>query len=232
MATPTRSNRPFYAGALVAALLLGGFGLIADEVVEGDTLDFDNAVLMGLRTNGNPTDPIGPAWLEEAARDLTALGSFAVLAILVVVIASYLFLTARARTAWFLVGSVIGGTLVSTVLKSLFDRPRPDLTGVTQVFTASFPSGHATVSAVTYLTLGALLAGASETRRLKLFYLATAVLLTIAVGISRIYLGVHYPTDVLAGWSIGTAWALLCWAAYSVWIAPRRSVTAGTPSDR
>lgn len=216
---PKPSRLPLYIGALATASLLGGFGLIADEVVEGDTLNFDNAVLMAFRTAGDPTDPIGPAWVEEAARDLTALGSFSILTILVAVIAIYLLLTARARTAWFLVGAVVGGTIVSTVLKSLFDRPRPDLTGIARVFTASFPSGHATVSAVVYLTLGALLAGAAPSRRLRLFYLVTAILLTLIVGISRLYLGVHYPTDVLAGWSIGTAWALLCWVALKLWLS-------------
>ena len=209
MATP----RSVYAGALVAAGLLGGFGLLADEVVEGDTLNFDNAVLLALRTPGDPADPIGPAWFEEAVRDVTSLGSFSVLGIFVVVVFAYLLLVGKQRTGWFMVFAVVGGTIISTVLKMLFDRPRPDLTGVTEVFTASFPSGHATVSAVVFLTIGAMLAEATPEQRLKLFYIATAVLLTVLVGASRIYLGVHYPTDVLAGWSLGAAWALLCTTA-------------------
>ena len=209
MATP----RSVYAGALVAAGLLGGFGLLADEVVEGDTLNFDNAVLMALRTPGDPADPIGPAWFEEAVRDVTSLGSFSVLGILVVVVFAYLLLVGKQRTGWFMVFAVVGGTIISTVLKALFDRPRPDLTGVAEVFTASFPSGHATVSAVVFLTIGAMLAEATPERRLKLLYIATAILLTVLVGVSRIYLGVHYPTDVLAGWSLGAAWALLCTTA-------------------
>lgn len=203
---PTSS---YIAGAALAALL-GGFGLIADEVSEGETMRIDQAVLMALRAPGDPTDPIGPAWLEEAARDVTALGSFTVLAILVTVVVLHLFLIGRNRTGWFLTASVIGGTLLSSGLKSLFDRPRPDLTGVARVFTTSFPSGHATVSAVVYLTLGALLAEMTESRGQKILYLGSAVLLTILVGLSRVYLGVHYPTDVLAGWSIGAGWALAC----------------------
>lgn len=209
MATP----RSVYAGALVAAGLLGGFGLLADEVVEGDTLNFDNAVLLALRTPGDPADPIGPAWFEEAVRDVTSLGSFSVLGIIVVVVFAYLLLVGKQRTGWFMAFAVVGGTIISTVLKMLFDRPRPDLTGVAEVFTASFPSGHATVSAVVFLTIGAMLAEATPERRLKLFYIATAILLTMLVGVSRIYLGVHYPTDVLAGWSLGAAWALLCTTA-------------------
>lgn len=203
------STSSYVAGAALAALL-GGFGLIADEVSEGETMKIDQAVLMALRTPGDPTDPIGPAWLEEAARDVTALGSFTVLAILITVVVVHLFLIGRRRTGWFLTASVIGGTLLSSGLKSLYDRPRPDLTGVARVFTTSFPSGHATVSAVVYLTLGALLAEMAESRGQKILYLGSAVLLTVMVGLSRVYLGVHYPTDVLAGWSIGAGWALAC----------------------
>lgn len=199
-----------YAAGAALAVLLGGFGLIADEVSEGETMKIDQAVLMALRTPGDPTDPIGPAWLEEAARDVTALGSFTVLAILITVVVLHLFLIGRRRTGWFLTASVIGGTLLSSGLKSLYDRPRPDLTGVARVFTTSFPSGHATVSAVVYLTLGALLAEMVESRGQKILYLGSAVLLTVMVGLSRVYLGVHYPTDVLAGWSIGAGWALAC----------------------
>lgn len=201
---------PAYVGGGVLALLLTGFGMIADEVSEGETLDFDRAVIMALRTPGNPADPIGPPWLEEAARDVTALGSFSILAILVTVVVFHLFLVGRMRTGWFLTASVVGGTILSTALKSFFDRPRPDLTGVARVFTTSFPSGHATVSAVAYLTLGALLAEIAATRGQKAFYLGAAVFLTMIVGLSRIYLGVHYPTDVLAGWSLGAGWALAC----------------------
>ncbi|MBC7314414.1 MAG: phosphatase PAP2 family protein [Rhizobium sp.] len=199
-----------YAAGAALAVLLGGFGLIADEVSDGETMKIDEAVLMAFRTPGDPTDPIGPAWLEEAARDVTALGSFTVLAILITVVVLHLFLIGRKRTGWFLTASVIGGTLLSSGLKSLFDRPRPDLTGVARVFTTSFPSGHATVSAVVYLTLGALLAEMTESRGQKILYLGSAVLLTVMVGLSRVYLGVHYPTDVLAGWSIGAGWALAC----------------------
>ncbi len=217
---------PLYAGALAAAALLLGFGLLADEVAEGDTLDFDKAALAALREPGDLHNPIGPPWLEEAARDITALGSFSLLFMIVVVVAGYLMLSGRARTAWFLVGAVIGGTLVSTGLKMLFDRPRPDLTDVARIFTASFPSGHATLSAVVFLTIGALLAGATEFRSHRLFYLGIAILLTLLVGLTRIYLGVHYPTDVLAGWSIGTAWALLCW----VGLMAMRARTGKEPS--
>lgn len=200
----------FYLGSGLAAALLGAFGLLADEVLEGETLDFDKSVLMIFRDSAAPSTPLGPSWLVEAARDITALGSFSVLGLLVTAVVLHLVFTGKWRVGVLILVSVIGGTIASSTLKTIFDRPRPDLTGAVQVFTASFPSGHATVSAVTYLTIGVLLAQ-SETRwPPRILYLAGALFLTGIVGFSRIYLGVHYPTDVIAGWSLGTAWALLC----------------------
>ena len=99
---------PLFLAGELAVILLGGFGLIADVVVEGDTMTVDMAVLLALRTPGHPADPIGPAWLPEAARDITALGSFSVLGIFTIVVVLLLLLTARMRTAWFLAAWVIG----------------------------------------------------------------------------------------------------------------------------
>jgi len=192
------------------AALVALFLKIADEVGEGSTKAFDEGVLLALRTPGNPTDPIGPPWLEEMARDVTSLGSFAVLGLLVIGVVLYLLLAGKRGTALLMLVSVVGGTVISTVLKMGYDRPRPELTEVARVFTASFPSGHSMLSAVTYLTLGALLAQAQPNRRLKGYFIGAAVTVTILVGISRLYLGVHYPTDVLAGWAVGAAWAALC----------------------
>lgn len=199
-----------YALMAAVALLLIAFGLIADEVGEGDTLDFDKSVLAALREPGNMQDPIGPAWVEEAARDITALGGVAVLTLLVTLIVIHFLLRGKWRAGAFLAFVVAAGTLISNGLKDVFDRPRPDLTGIVHVASASFPSGHATVSAVTYLTLGVVLARTSSRHRLRVFYILTAIFLTGIVGLSRLYLGVHYPTDVAAGWAIGGAWAILC----------------------
>ncbi|MBN9346755.1 MAG: phosphatase PAP2 family protein [Devosia sp.] len=199
-----------YALMGVVAALLVAFGLIADEVGEGDTLDFDKAVLAALREPGDMQNPIGPPWLEEAARDITALGGVAFLTLLVTLIVIHFVLRGKWRTGAFLAFVVITGTLISNALKAFFDRPRPDLTGIVHVATASFPSGHATVSAVAYLTLGVVLARASSRHRMKVFYLLAAIFLTGIVGLSRLYLGVHYPTDVAAGWALGGAWAILC----------------------
>ena len=201
-----------YAGFGVVALLLAGFGVLADQVTDGDTAAFDEAVVMMFRDPAAPDVAPGPAWLVEAVRDITALGSFSVLGILTIGVVLHLLLTGAARTGVLVALSVIGGTIISTGLKALFDRPRPQLFETVHVFTASFPSGHATVSAVVYLTIGALLAERAATWPARALYIGGAVLLTVLIGLSRIYFGVHYPTDVLAGWSVGAAWALLCLA--------------------
>ena len=199
-----------YAGFGIVAALLGGFGVLAEQMTDGDTAAFDEAVVLFFRTPENPEVPRGPEWFVEVVRDVTALGSFAVLGIVTAGVVLHLLFTGAGRTALVVVLSVIGGTILSTGLKALFDRPRPQLFDTVHVFTASFPSGHATVSAVVYLTIGVLLAERARTWPARFLYLGGALLLTILIGISRLYLGVHYPTDVLAGWSIGAAWALLC----------------------
>jgi undecaprenyl-diphosphatase len=210
MASLREQGSKFWYASAAVVLMLAGFGVLADEVAEGGTLTFDLAVLLALRVPGNPADPIGPPWLEDAARDITALGSVAVLSILVAAVAIHLMLAGKRGTGWFIAAAAAGGTIISSILKNVFDRPRPDLTGITRVYTASFPSGHATASAVVYLTIGALLAATVTRRSQKLFYLGIAVFLTLIVGLSRIYLGVHYPSDVLAGWLIGSGWAISC----------------------
>jgi undecaprenyl-diphosphatase len=135
----------------------------------------------------------------------------------------------KAHAALFVVAAVGGGMLLSTLLKMGFDRPRPDLVPHgALVYTASFPSGHATLSAVVYLTLGALLARVQPRFVLKFYLLGLAIVLTVTVGVSRVYLGVHWPTDVLAGWALGAAWALFCWAA-ALWLQRRGQVEGPGP---
>ena len=207
-----RDEAGLLIGLLVVTLLILGFVMLADEVLEGDLTSFDDMVIMALRTGGNLADPIGPPWLEEMGRDVTALGSFALLGILLAAVVGYLALIRKRGAALLMAVAVLGGAVISTVLKMVFDRPRPDIPHAAHVFTASFPSGHATLSAITFLTIGILLTRMTADRRVKAYFLVLAVVLTIMVGLSRIYLGLHYPSDVLAGWSIGSAWAILCWA--------------------
>lgn len=218
MTTPSPSQpcRIPYILAGLTALLLWGFASVAEEVIEGETHEFDAAVAGWFRDIDNPDTPWGPTWLEEAMRDVTGLGGFTVLGFVLLATVIYLAMTGKVRTALFVGFAVVGGSVLSTALKALFDRPRPDVEAVSRVFTASFPSGHAAVSAVVYLTLGLLLAEASPSRRVRIYFIGLGGLVTFIVGVSRIYLGVHFPTDVIAGWALGGAWALACWVGYAI----------------
>jgi undecaprenyl-diphosphatase len=207
-----RSESSLLRSVLVIAVLLITFSLIAEEVMEGEPLAFDRTVLLAFRQPSNPSVPIGPPWLHEAARDVTALGSTIVLGIVLFAVVGYMFIARKRAEAWLMLGAVLGGVALNNILKFSFARPRPDLVApAARVFTPSFPSGHATMSAITYLTLGALLAHTHASRPMRIYFMSLAALLTVLVGLSRVYLGVHYPTDVLAGWCIGTAWAMACW---------------------
>ncbi|WP_245413502.1 phosphatase PAP2 family protein [Mangrovicella endophytica] len=208
----------------VAASGLWIFGSIAEEVFEGSAEKLDRTLLLLFRDPANLADPIGPPWFEEMARDVTALGSFAVLALVLLIVLGYLLIRRQGGAALFLILAIAGGQVLSTILKTLFARARPDLVPhSTTVFTASFPSGHAMLSAVTYLTIGTLLMRVEGERRVKIFAMSVAIALTLLVGISRVYLGVHWPTDVLAGWCIGAAWAMVCWAL-ALWLQRRRAI--------
>ncbi|WP_091132714.1 phosphatase PAP2 family protein [Microvirga guangxiensis] len=193
----------FFAWAFIA---------IADEVSEGETHELDSAILLALRDPQDVANPLGPGWLEEAARDFTGLGGYAILTLLTAATVIYLLMAGKRAAALLVLVSIVGGTLLSTGLKMGFERPRPDLVPhATRVYTASFPSGHAMLSAITYLTIGALLARVEKSRRISAFIMSLAIVMTLMVGASRVYLGVHWPSDVLAGWSVGAAWAALCW---------------------
>ena len=194
------------------AFLVLIFGLIAQEVVGGEPSAFERRLILLLRDPANPSVPIGPGWLQEVARDLTSLGSIVVLVIATLAAVGYLFFSRQPISAWLLLVAVSGGIALVDLLKAAFARPRPDLAlQAARVFTASFPSGHASLSAIAYLTMGALLARAQSSATIARYFLALAAFLSVLIGVSRIYLGVHYPTDVLAGWCIGVAWAAACW---------------------
>lgn len=207
--TPDRTTLVFIA-LITSALWV--FFEVADEVIDGESRDVDEKLMILLRETGNLADPIGPIWLEEAARDITALGSFAVLFLVTTVTVVFLLMQKKIRMAILAFSAVASGAVLSSVLKFGFGRPRPELVShQARVLSESFPSGHAMVSAVTYLTLGALIAQAEQPRLIKIYFMSLAVLLSFVIGITRIYLGVHWPSDVLAGWAMGSAWALLWW---------------------
>ena len=197
---------------LGACVLLFGFITLAGEVTDGDTQAFDTRILQALRDPADPARPIGPAWLEGSMIDLTAIGGPTVLGLTVVIVAGFLVLQTRYRTALVVAITSFSAELLSNVMKRAFNRPRPSVVPhLREVFSSSFPSGHAMESAIVFLTLGAILMRAAESRITKIYIFATAVLLTALVGISRVYLGVHYPTDVIGGWIIGFMWASICW---------------------
>lgn len=209
-----RSHFPEYATELaVIAVSLGLFAFIrlAGKVTDGETSGFDREILLMFRDPSRLSDPIGPDWLELVVRDITALGGLITLVLVTVAACGYLWLTNRHRLALFVAGCVAGGSLLNTLLKGFIERPRPDIVPHgTEAALSSFPSGHAMMSAVVFLTLGAMLAYSSRKKRVKIYILAWSVLLTFLVGVSRIYLGVHWPTDVIAGWIGGATWAVLC----------------------
>lgn len=201
---------------LVAGIVIAGglWGFV--EMVEVAHLtsahSLDTEILLAFREPGRPDVPLGPPWLEEAVRDITGLGSMIVLVMVTAAVVLYLLLVHRGREALMILVAVGGGQIVSSLLKLGIDRPRPELVShLVHVQTLSFPSGHAMMSAVTYLTLGVMLAGIALGKVAKAYVLFIAVLITLMVGVSRVYLGVHWPSDVLAGWCAGFAWAMLCW---------------------
>lgn len=206
------------------ALPVLAFFEIADEVGEGEARWFDESLLLALRTS-DPADPIGPRWFETSVMDITALGGFAVLALVTLLAVGYLLAIKRWGGALMLLAATLGGTAISEGLKMGFNRPRPDLVAhIVETTSMSFPSGHAMLSAVTYLTLGALIARTQHSRQLRGYVLGAAILLTLLIGASRVYLGVHWPTDVLAGWCLGAAWALVCWTA-ATWLTRDKAPT-------
>lgn len=200
------------------------FSLVAGAVMDGGTQAVDRKLLLSMRRAD--LTPKGSPEFQESARDVTALGGSTVLTLLTLITGGFLLLDGKKHLALFLFGSIAGGFLLSTILKSAFQRPRPDLVPHgSYVTNASFPSGHSMLSAITYLTLGALLARSQRRKLLKAYFLLIAGLLTFLVGLSRVYLGVHWPTDVLAGWTAGATWAMLCWLI-AKWLQDRHSIEA------
>lgn len=198
------------------------FGLL-DEVLEGDSRELDTQILLMMRNAENHHDPVGPLWFEDMMRDLTALGGTIILTLITLASATYLFIIRQRHKAWFLLISVGTGILVSNAMKLGFDIPRPDLVPHgSHTSMASFPSGHSLMAAVVYLSIGALLAGSQTRYILRVYILSLAILVALLVGLSRVYLGVHWPSDVLAGWLAGSAWAMMVWLLW-IFISNRNS---------
>lgn len=201
------------SGIVAASLALWFFVEVAENVIEGDTRYFDTVILIALHS----PDFSNTDWFTEFVRDISGLGSIGVLGLLVLASIMFLVISNRSKTALFVTLATLSGAILSTLLKLGFDRPRPDLMPhLTHTYSTSFPSGHAMVSAVVYLALGTLLAREVSGLWSKIYVMAVAFILTGLIGLSRLYLGVHWPSDVLAGWAAGAVWALLWWTIANI----------------
>jgi undecaprenyl-diphosphatase len=213
---------------LGSCILLLVFLKLSGAVMEGETLAFDKKIVTAFRKADNPALPIGPAWMSGALMDLTALGGPTVIGLVVLAVVGFLAFQTRYWTAFFIFMTAVSGEVVSYAMKSVFARPRPSVVPhLREAFSSSFPSGHAMQSAIIYLTLGAMLMRIAQGRLTKIYCLGMGMFLTFVVGVSRVWLGVHYPTDVLAGWIVGLFWASLCWL-----VAQHYEVRAGIRAEK
>jgi undecaprenyl-diphosphatase len=209
-------------GAICGGILI--FAGVTDLIREGEAHETEIQWMRDLRSPEDPARPIGPVWLEHWSRHVTALGDGVVLALVTLLVAGYLLIERLYASTALLLVAVIGGAILTTVLKGYFDRDRPSVVPhLADSLFQSYPSGHSMMSSVVYLTLAVLLSRAMERRRAKIYLVGVALFLSFLVGLSRVYLGVHYPTDVVAGWAGGVAWALLCWLI-AYWLEKRGKV--------
>ncbi len=195
------------AAAGFVALLLLGFSIIDQE-----TFRWDRAIILGLRVPGDTKQPIGPEWLHQAMVDITAVGSGTILTLAVGITVGLLLVRRLWLTAALVLAATVSGSLLAAQAKFFFHRTRPELVDhLVPVTGLSFPSGHATNSAIVFLTLAGLIAQVERGHSARTYTMAVAIVLVGAIGVSRVYLGVHWPSDVLAGWCAGTGWAALWW---------------------
>lgn len=222
--------RLLFAGLAIFSAAWGFLALMGD-VREGETTRLDSRILLAFRHPGDLASPIGPRWLQEGARDITALGGTTVLTLVVVLATALLWLHRRRAQALAFLAAVLGGDVLAQVIKHLVGRARPDLVPhLDLVYSSSFPSGHSAMSPIVYFTLAGLVAAGEGRRAQKALLIAAAVGVVLAIGVSRVYLGVHWPTDVLAGWALGTAVAVVATLALHL-VAPHRRETGAVAQD-
>lgn len=200
------------AAYLTLSLGVVVFAVLVVVVQLGLTDSFDRRVVLSLRNPEDLSDAWGPVWFQEAAAELTALGGYPILILAVVLVVIALLIARKNAAALFLSVAVISGSAASSLLKLFFNRARPDLVDhLDRTFTSSFPSGHAMLSMIAWLTLAAVAVRFIEMRRLRIYVLSAALTVALIIGSTRVYLGVHWPSDVIAGWAIGLAWASGSW---------------------
>ena len=200
----------FVWSVMIIGLL--GFAAIAYLVSTDATTAFDLSVMSHFIERGETVSPLGPPWVEEIFLELTALGGGTVLTLVALLVLTGLFITRQRGAGLTLMATLFSGTIIPYGLKFLFDRPRPDLVAhLDRTFTASFPSAHATVSMIYWISIATIIARFIDHAILRRFIYYSAFSLVILIGLSRIYLGVHWPSDVVAGWLLGLAWAAFCW---------------------
>lgn len=194
------------AGALVAVACTYGFAELAGHVVSGNTQTFDDAILRWIGAHRTP-------WLTAAMVEITSLGTGVVVMMTVLISATFLWLSHHKHSAALLGVATLGGLVLNDLLKMGFARPRPLIIewGV-HAASSSFPSGHSMNAVIVYGTVAYLVARLQESHRVRVLTLCFAALIIALVCASRLYLGVHYPSDVLAGLTIGLGWAAFCLA--------------------
>lgn len=218
------ANRRVFFVLLPVAVVCGSlwiFAGVTEAVHEGQWQEAENAFIRSLRTPQDASVPVGPAWLHNVCLDISALGGGAVLTLMSVLVIGYLLLLRHYHAILLLLAAALGGMGLNSFLKRFFGRERPDIVPhLSDVASASYPSGHSMLSAIVYLTLGVMLAQAVKPWSLKVYFVGAALLLSFLIGLTRIYLGVHYPTDVVGGWTVGTAYAVFC-AMVASWLQQR-----------
>lgn len=199
-------------GGLILLLFVWGGIELRDLFMVDRAQQFDKWLLLALRDADNPQYLFGPHWVDEAVRDVTALGGPAVLTFMILAVTIYLLLQKKYKSTILVLVVTVGGLVISLLLKDFFLRDRPDIVPALMVETSpSFPSGHSMLSAIVYLTLGSLLTRLEANPRIRMYIIFIAILTAVSIGLTRIMLGVHFPTDVLVGWIVGFFWATLCW---------------------
>lgn len=217
---PWKRTEKFGVLVMLAGLVV--FATLTAMLAVPETQQFDEEMVRNLRRLDDPSRPIGPAWFQELARDFTALGGYGVLVTITVLITTFLHLERRPARGHFVLAVIVSAYLLSMILKQLIGRPRPEIVPwLSHFHSPSFPSAHSMMSAVTYLSLGLMLSDLSSRRAVKVFVVVAPLTVSAFVSFSRVYMGVHYPTDVIAGWSLGMSWALVCWLVVRRWRAFR-----------